>query len=84
MAYSAVHARKIENDFFLFDSGSEESSKDVGFHFLPQLKTVKLSSSNLSGRGFFAESLKPISWCANLNPHGWSVPIFMDDCIYRI
>lgn len=83
LAYSAVNTTLETDSVFLYESESEESSEDLVPQLVPQLALhtillFKVPEAELVSLTFLSPDR------VNFSPHGWTVPIFIDDCVYRL
>jgi len=68
---------------FMLDSKFEDDILVNYAHLVPaRLAVVILTSVDSSFFPNLSEH-RPFQ-LANISPHGWNIPIYLDDCVYRI
>lgn len=83
LGYSAFNAKLQKDPVFLCESESGESSEEVVPQSVPQFEIPIILLSHVPESDRTVQVLEP-SGKADFSPHGWTVPIFIDHCVYRL
>lgn len=82
--YTAAQDAHNESNCFLIEVESECDTDGTILNLVPELPVI-LIAVTFNDKPEHETALASEQYApANQSPHGWHVPIFVDDCVYRL
>jgi hypothetical protein len=83
VVYSAVSDNSGLQNTFLCKSEMEDSSEDIFEDIIPEWEPTISLLLKSEEENTHPSVIRPLQK-ANITPHGLSVPVFLDDCVFRL